>query len=151
MPVPFRIQVPSSRPGVKPYTVERQADGRILHDCPAWRFRHTCRHVDRAIALADRPAETFVADACDLLAGQRIPWFELLAYTARGDASCHDALHELLAGIFGGLHAAQARAEYVEGFERGAQERAEEEARIASLDPTERAALAAEAFAEFGS
>ncbi len=73
MGVPFNIEVASaSRPG-RVYRLAREhrgdGDGVLVHSPPCERWEHGhrhCRHVTRAIALAERPEETFFADVREL-------------------------------------------------------------------------------------
>ena len=66
--VTFQIIVPSkSHPG-RLYRIRRDREGAIHHEpgCEAWEFGHRlCSHVGRALNLADRPEQTFVADVIE--------------------------------------------------------------------------------------
>lgn len=65
--VPFDFTIPSNSDPERSYRVVRDDEGLVIHPrCPAFRHRGTCRHLTRALQLAEHPYETFVRDLLEL-------------------------------------------------------------------------------------
>jgi len=102
---PFDLEVPSASRARRAYRVTRDEAGVIRHapPCEAWTYgRRPCRHVKRALDLADRPEQTYLEDV--IAAWHAGGWHP----KGRDEYAC---------GVFRGALAARARRQEIEAFE----------------------------------